>query len=58
LNIVDKIKEVWLYSRVEHLVPYSQHFIFFVTFEWAQKCYITLGWKGLTGTNNLTYLAN
>jgi hypothetical protein len=30
----------------------SQQFIFFVTYETAQKleCYITLGWKGFPGT--------
>ncbi len=36
--------------------PYSQYFIFFVTYEWPYKleCYITLGWKGLPGANPLT----
>ncbi len=35
------------------LGPYSQNFIFFATFKWAQKIerYITLGWIGLPGTN-------
>jgi hypothetical protein len=37
--------------------PHSQHFIFFGTYEWANKieCYITLGWKGLKGTNIIAY---
>ncbi len=32
---------------------YSKHFISFINHEWAIKleCYITLGWKGLQGTN-------
>ncbi len=39
------------------LWPYSQHFIFFVTYEWANKlkCYIRKGWKGLPGKNTLAY---
>jgi hypothetical protein len=34
--------------------PYSQHCIIFLTYEWARG-YITLGWKGLPGTNTLAY---
>ncbi len=36
---------------------YLQRFIFFVTYEWAYKlvCYITVGWKSLTETNNLAF---
>jgi hypothetical protein len=31
---------------------------FFVSYEWANKleCYITVGWKGLLGTNTLSYI--
>jgi hypothetical protein len=37
--------------------PYSQHFVFFGTYEWAKKIesYTTLGCKGLQGTNTLAY---
>jgi hypothetical protein len=40
-------------------VPYSKCFIFFLTFNWPNKleCCITLGWKGLPGTNTLAYCA-
>jgi hypothetical protein len=36
--------------------PTSQHFIFFVSYKWAQyilDCYITPNWEGLPGTNTL-----
>ncbi len=35
------------------LVPYSQHFIFFVTYGWAKcaRVYITLGSKSLPGNH-------
>ncbi len=40
--------------------PDSQHFIFFVTYEWLNKleCYITRALKGLPGTNILAYLVH
>ncbi len=40
-------------------VTHSQHFIFFITYEWLNKldCYITLGWKDLTVANTLAYWA-
>jgi hypothetical protein len=41
-------------------IPYSQHNIFFVTYEWPinLEYYITLSWKRLDGTNTLAYCAN
>ncbi len=43
------VLRIWLQGM------YSQHFIFFVTYEWTNKlqCYITLGWKGFPGTKTL-----
>ncbi len=40
--------------------PHSQHFIFFVTYQSANKleCYITLSWKGLPGTNTQAHRAH
>jgi hypothetical protein len=36
---------------MQTLWPYSQHLIFFITYEWAKYvCYITLAWKNLPWT--------
>jgi hypothetical protein len=50
----------YLVRVYRHQGPYSQHSIFFLTYEWSNKleCYITLGWKGLPGTNTRAYSAH
>ncbi len=37
--------------------PHSQHFIYFVTYVWANKleCYTPLSWKDFLGKNTLAY---
>ncbi len=44
-------------SVVAPLGPHSQHFIYFVTYVWANKleCYTPLSWKGFPGKNTLAY---
>ncbi len=39
---------------------YSQHFIFFVTHEWAQKATVlhNTRWNGLPGSRDINYLAH
>ncbi len=39
--------------------PYSQYFIFFITYVWTYKlgCYITLGWKDLSADKRSSLLA-
>jgi hypothetical protein len=31
--------------QIQPLSLYSQHFILFITYEWAKDSYIKLGWK-------------
>jgi hypothetical protein len=46
-----KITQFKILGRIHHLQFYSQHT------NWPSKleCYITVGWKCLSGTNTLAY---
>ncbi len=48
---------VVMLNVVAPLGPYSQHFIYFETYAWANKleCYTPQSWKGFPGKNTLAY---
>ncbi len=53
---VSKLKQKQ-FHKINPREPYSQHSIYFIYFMGTYKleCYITLGWKGLPGTNTLAF---
>ncbi len=55
------MKIIFVRNPLRQQGPNSQHFIFFVTYEWGRnkfECYNIQDWKGLSVTNTKAYWAH